>query len=168
MAPAPAVRMRLPSSGATLALGRAIGRVLDESDVIALVGEVGAGKTTLVKGIASGIQSKTMVTSPTFVLIHEYQGRVPLVHMDLYRLRNEEEAEGLGLQEYFSGGVAVVAEWADRFPAVLPHDRLEVRLTHRSPTVRLADLSASGMQSRALLRRITMSRRRRTGRARPR
>jgi tRNA threonylcarbamoyladenosine biosynthesis protein TsaE len=151
---------------------------LAEGDTVALIGELGAGKTALVQGIAKGIEANAAVTSPTFVLIHEYRGRLPLIHMDLYRLRSVHEAEGLGIQEYFDGTSAIVVEWGDRFPVLLPGDRLQVHMAHRRPTARTAELSASGVKSGALLHRIAADLRRngsvnrphaaRRGKARPR
>jgi tRNA threonylcarbamoyladenosine biosynthesis protein TsaE len=147
--------LTLPSRAATEALGRSIGRCVKGGDVLALVGELGAGKTSLVRGIAAGLEaSAASVSSPTFVLIHEYPGRLPLIHIDLYRLRNEAEAEAIGLQEYFNGQSVAAVEWADRFPALMPEDRLDVRLMHKSPTARAAELSARGPASLALLDRI--------------
>ena len=105
----------------TVAVGRRIGETASAGDVFALVGELGAGKTQLVKGIAAALQAGAEVTSPTFTLIHEYiGGRMPLYHFDFYRIGSDEEASRLGLDEYFySDGVCVV-EWADRFPELLP------------------------------------------------
>ncbi len=145
----------LSSRSETESLGEAIGRAAKGGEVLALIGELGAGKTALVKGVAAGLGApRTSVSSPTFVLVHEYQGRLPLIHIDLYRLRNSAEAEGIGLQDYFSGHPVVAVEWADRFPALLPQDRLEIRLTHRSPVTRTARLRAQGPLSLRLLSAI--------------
>jgi tRNA threonylcarbamoyladenosine biosynthesis protein TsaE len=153
------MRVSLPSGAATEALGQSIGQAVRGGEVLALVGELGAGKTSLVRGIADGLQAPAAVSSPTFVLIHEYQGRLPLVHVDLYRLRSEAEAEAIGLQEYFDGRAVTAIEWADRFPALLPADRLDLRLRHVSPTARTAELSARGPAARALLNRMRSVRR---------
>jgi tRNA threonylcarbamoyladenosine biosynthesis protein TsaE len=89
--------------------------------VLALCGELGAGKTQFVKGLAAGLGYQGEVTSPTFTLIHEYLGgRLPLYHFDFYRLETEDEALRLGLEEYFLGDGVCVVEWADKFPALLP------------------------------------------------
>lgn len=153
------LRLTLPSRTATVSLGRTLGRALRGGEVLGLIGELGAGKTALVKGIAEGLNvPASAVTSPTFVLIHEYQGRMPLIHVDLYRLRSPAEAETLGLHEYFHWPAVTVIEWADRFPALLPEDHLVVRLTHGRSTVRRAHLSALGDQAVALLARIADAR----------
>ena len=123
--------------------------------MLALIGELGAGKTALVRGIAAGLGAPlASVSSPTFVLAHEYRGRLPLIHVDLYRLHTNAEAESIGLQDYFNDQTITAIEWADRFPTLLPEDRLEVCLMHRSLTTRKVQLTAHGPQSLALLTRI--------------
>jgi tRNA threonylcarbamoyladenosine biosynthesis protein TsaE len=90
-------------------------------DVLALVGDLGAGKTQWVKGLAAGLGSEAAVTSPTFTLIHEYAGgRLPLYHVDCYRLERPEELLGIGLDDYLDGRGVLVIEWADKFPELLP------------------------------------------------
>jgi tRNA threonylcarbamoyladenosine biosynthesis protein TsaE len=114
----------------TIRLGREIGRLLLEGDVIGLVGELGCGKTWLTKGIALGlgVSPKTIVTSPSFTLVNEYQGRATLFHMDVYRLGNLGEAISAGIEETIHSGSVVVLEWADRWPEILPEHTLMVRL----------------------------------------
>lgn len=104
---------------------------LEKGSVVALVGDLGSGKTSFVQGLAAGlgIPEKTAVSSPTFVLIHEYPGgRLPLYHFDFYRLEKEEEALGLGLEEYFDGEGISVVEWADRFKNLFPEKTRWIRL----------------------------------------
>ena len=157
--PAGSLDLVLSSCSETESLGRAIGCALKGGEVLALTGELGAGKTALVRGIAAGVGAPpASVSSPTFVLIHEYRGRLPLIHVDLYRLHSTAEAESIGLQDYFTGQAVTAIEWADRFPALLPEDRLEVRLTHRSLATRNARLVAHGPQSIALLTQIKQTR----------
>ena len=148
--------MVLSSRSQTERLGRVIGASLAGGEVLALIGPLGAGKTALVRGIAAGLDiPQESVSSPTFVLAQEYHGRIPLVHIDLYRLRTVEEAESIGLGDYLAGSAVVAIEWADRFPDWLPGDRLEVQLTHRSPTTRDSLVMAQGPRSSTLLTRIT-------------
>lgn len=150
----------LSSLSETESFGYAIGRLLRGGEVLALIGELGVGKTTLVRGIVAGLGIPAVsVTSPTFLLVQEYQGRLPLIHIDLYRLQRPEEIESIGLSDYFTDEVAVAIEWADRFPQLLPDDRLEVRLTHRSRTTRKVLVEARGTRSHSLLARIQKVRR---------
>jgi tRNA threonylcarbamoyladenosine biosynthesis protein TsaE len=129
--------------------------VLTGGESLALSGALGAGKTALVRGIAAGLGAPAgAVTSPTFVLVHEYQGRLPLVHVDLYRLHSEQQAEFIGLNDYLSGATVVAVEWADKAPRILPEDRLEMELRHRTVQSRSIRFRATGPLSAALLARI--------------
>lgn len=122
---------RTNSEDETLALGVEIGRRLPRGAVVLLIGELGAGKTTLAKGIVKGLGAAEPdeVTSPTYTLIHEF-GRDPRVyHIDLYRLDSASEAAALGLDELIDGRAVVLVEWGERFPSLWPADRIEIRLT---------------------------------------
>jgi tRNA threonylcarbamoyladenosine biosynthesis protein TsaE len=113
----------------TVELGRRIAATLPKRAAVLLIGNLGAGKTTLAKGIISGLGAAQPedVVSPTFTLIHEYgEGRV--YHIDLYRLERAEEAATLGLDEIFDREAVVLIEWGERFPQLLPDDRIEIRL----------------------------------------
>lgn len=106
----------------TFAFGAELGAALAASEIFALCGELGAGKTQLVKGLASGLGCDPQaVTSPTFPLVHEYGGgRLPVFHFDFYRLDSEEEVWGLGFEDYLHESGVIVVEWADKFPQVMP------------------------------------------------
>lgn len=148
-------RQSLPSLRHTDRLGRAIGSVLKGGESLALSGALGAGKTALVRGIAAGLGAPPEgVSSPTFVLMHEYHGRLPLAHIDLYRLSSLQEAESIGLEDYLSGPTVVAVEWADKVPGILPDDRLEMKLRHRTVQSRSIEFRATGPVSAALLARI--------------
>jgi tRNA threonylcarbamoyladenosine biosynthesis protein TsaE len=114
----------------TVNLGRVMGRLLKEGDVVALVGELGAGKTWFTKGIAQGlgIPPALVVTSPSFALVNEYEGEITLYHMDIYRLGNQGEFYSAGLEEYLYGNGVTVMEWADRWPEILPDYTIRVEL----------------------------------------
>jgi tRNA threonylcarbamoyladenosine biosynthesis protein TsaE len=119
--------------------------------VVALFGELGTGKTSLVRGIAEGLLAEpTTVSSPTFTLIHEYRGRLRLIHTDLYRL-TPSELENTGLNDYLDGHSVTAIEWADRWGTGLPPDRLEIHLSHRPTTTRRAILTAYGHTACRLL-----------------
>lgn len=126
------MRRALVDAAATDAAGRALGAVLAAGDVVALVGDLGAGKTTFARGVAAGAGvADELVASPTFALVHEYPGRLTLLHLDLYRLERERELDDLGFDETIDRpGTAALVEWADRFAHRLPRDRLEVELVH--------------------------------------
>lgn len=120
---------RTRSEAETVALGERLARELPVRGVVLLIGNLGAGKTTLAKGIVSGLGAAAAgdVTSPTFTLIHDYgEGRA--YHVDLYRLEEAAEAATLGLDELFDGDAPVLVEWGERFPALLPARRTEIRI----------------------------------------
>jgi len=115
----------------TLAFGRFLGQIAHPGDVICLDGDLGAGKTTLTQAIAAGLEvpSDEYVTSPSFAILHEYQGRMPLYHMDFYRLTDAVEVADLGLDEYFSLSGLTVLEWCERAESLIPANRLRLTLT---------------------------------------
>lgn len=132
-------------------LGHAIGRMLQGGETLALFGPLGAGKTALVRGIAQGLgAAPAAVSSPTFVLIHEYRGRLPLIHVDLYRIHSLPDLESTGLLEYLAGPAITAIEWADRGLTWLPKDRLEIELRHQAVGSRTIRLTATGIRSAAL------------------
>lgn len=105
-----------------------LARKLRQGDVLALDGDLGAGKTTFTKGLAKGLHIQKNVTSPTFMIIKEYEGRLPLFHMDVYRL--DDAAEDLGFDEYFEGDGVTVVEWAGRIADQLPPEHLHVTIRY--------------------------------------
>jgi tRNA threonylcarbamoyladenosine biosynthesis protein TsaE len=136
----------LPSLDATRQLGHALGELLFPGAVVGLSGPLGAGKTHLVRFIAEGlgVADSRVVSSPTFVLIQEYEGRLPIYHFDVYRLKTADEFENLGVFEYFEGNGVCLIEWADRVAHVLPERRLDIELTIVAPAIRLARLLPRG------------------------
>ena len=111
-----------------------LGEVLQAKDVIVLEGDLGAGKTTFTKGLAKGLGVKRVVSSPTFTIIKEYKGRLPLYHMDVYRVQGSEE--DLGFDEYFYGDGVTVVEWAHLIESQLPEELLKISLYHVGDTTR--------------------------------
>jgi tRNA threonylcarbamoyladenosine biosynthesis protein TsaE len=134
------------------ALGERLGRCLGIGDVVGLTGPLGSGKTTFVQGLALGlgVAPERHVGSPTFALVNEHSGRVPLVHADLYRLRDEAELGELGLAEAYDGAAAAL-EWLDRFPHAAPADRLELTLHTEADGSRRLVARALGPRSAARL-----------------
>ncbi|MEY2566891.1 MAG: tRNA threonylcarbamoyladenosine biosynthesis protein TsaE [Actinomycetota bacterium] len=118
------------SADDTRELGAALTSLVVAGDVVLLAGDLGAGKTTLTKGLARGLGVTDQVTSPTFVLMRSYEGRLPLVHVDAYRLDHLQEVIDLGLPEMLDDGAVAVIEWGDVVAPVLPPDFLEVRLEY--------------------------------------
>ena len=105
-------------------------RTLTAGSVVKLVGDLGSGKTEFVKGLAAGLNCEQVVTSPTFTLVHEYRGgRLPLFHMDLYRLNHETELDDIGFEDYLRAGGVCVIEWADKFADRMPRNSAEIALT---------------------------------------
>jgi tRNA threonylcarbamoyladenosine biosynthesis protein TsaE len=136
----------------TLALGRAIGRLLGPGDVVTLSGELGAGKTVMAQGLGQGLDVEEPVSSPTFTLVHEYAGRVPVRHLDVYRQRSADELIDLSRDDLLRGGGAVLVEWPERIHAALPDERLDVTLTWGESDSRRIDLEPRGARMTGLAR----------------
>lgn len=138
--------VRTQSSHESVQLGKRIGGLLGPGDVVALVGELGTGKTHLIKGLAAGagVRRSFYISSPSFTLIHEYPGKVPVTHVDLFRLRAEREAEDLGLDEYFQGRGITAIEWADKIPSLLPEEVLWIHLHHTGERTRSIEITGKG------------------------
>lgn len=127
----------------TFLIGRLIGETLKEGAIVALIGELGAGKTTLTQGIARGlgIEEGYQITSPTFTLINEYPGRVHLVHLDVYRLSGSQDLFDLGYEEYFFSESIVVIEWAEKIRDVLPDKTIFITMTYLDHNKRRIEIS---------------------------
>lgn len=119
------------SPEATDRFAQQLGEKLQPGDVLTLTGDLGAGKTTFTKGLAQGLGVRQVVNSPTFTIIKEYEGRLPLYHMDVYRLDEEED---LGFDEYFEGDGVTVIEWPDRIDSWLPANRLDIEIKYKEDT----------------------------------
>jgi tRNA threonylcarbamoyladenosine biosynthesis protein TsaE len=145
----------LPDLASTQKFGRRLGKALFPGAVVALVGQLGAGKTRLSAAIAEGlgIADGRIVTSPTFVLVQEYEGgRLPIYHFDAYRLGSEAEFLDLGASEYFESNGVCLVEWADRVSTCLPNEHLCVELSVTGQSSRRARIFAGGRAHEALLK----------------
>jgi tRNA threonylcarbamoyladenosine biosynthesis protein TsaE len=133
---------RTASEDETIELGERVARMLARGVTVLLIGNLGAGKTTLAKGIVKGLGAAQPdeVSSPTFTLIHEYGAPTAVYHVDLYRLDNAREVAALGLDEVFDGRAIVLIEWGERFPELMPADRIEIRLTATGEDERQIDV----------------------------
>ena len=143
----------LATPQATRRLGLRLGQVLEVGDFVALVGDLGAGKTLLVRGVAegAGVPESERATSPTFALVNVYRGgRVPLQHLDLYRLGGGADLFALGFDDLLREPAATLVEWADRAAGALPDDRLELKLVVTGPRSRRLELNASGPRGERL------------------
>jgi tRNA threonylcarbamoyladenosine biosynthesis protein TsaE len=139
----------------TQTLGEQLGHLLEAGDIVCLSGELGSGKTALAKGLAKGlgVAQERAVRSPSFVLIHRYQGRVPVYHVDLYRLERPTEIADIGLRELLGGDGVAVIEWADKLDASLPLERLDITLEHQMEETRLITINPRGARYRQLIER---------------
>lgn len=151
--------IELPDLAATQTFGRRLGQRLWPSSVVALVGELGAGKTQLTRAIAEGldIRDSRVVTSPTFVLVQEYAARLPIYHFDAYRLHTEAEFADLGVHEYFESDGVCLVEWADRVHGCLPLEHLRIALSVTGPTSRRAELEGRGNAYEKLIAEVEIS-----------
>lgn len=144
------------SAGETKKLAFTLGRHAGKGHVFALMGPLGAGKTCFAQGLLAGLGVDEAVTSPTFTLIAEYVGRVPVIHIDAYRLPKAGEWRDLGLDDYLSRGTVLVAEWADLLGEILPADRLDIFISFaesHGPDARVVKFKPQGPQHTALLLR---------------
>lgn len=154
----------LPDLAATEAFGRRLASILEPGLVVALVGPLGAGKTHLVRAVAEGLGTNpAIVSSPTFVLIQEYPGRIPVYHFDAYRLPNPDAFRDLGVEEYFHGDGVCFVEWADKVADTLPPDHLRIDLIPLGETRRRLDVTAAGPHGHSILSRLAAERNLKTG-----
>jgi len=138
-------------------MGKRLGRLLQPGDVVALVGDLGTGKTQFIKGLAEGVGvgRATYVSSPSFTLINEYPGRIPFYHIDLFRLESEKDAEGLGLEEYVRGNGITAIEWADKVSSLLPQELLWVKIHYIGKNTRLFEIIPKGKRYEQLMRKMS-------------
>lgn len=144
------------SPSETIRIGKHIGRLLQRGDVVGITGELGAGKTQLIKGLATGagIKRSAYVSSPSFTLINEYKGKIDFYHIDLYRLGGEQEAGELGLEDYFQGGGITAVEWADRIPSLLPGELLRIHMHRTGARIRSIEVTGIGKRYEQLFQEI--------------
>ena len=140
----------------TQLLGSYLGKLAQKADVLLLTGELGTGKTCLVQGIARGLNVEEYAFSPSFVILRQYRGRLPLYHIDFYRLDSLDEIAGLGLEYYFYGDGICVIEWADKGQQLLPPDNMLISLQYvaASSTGRAICLKPQGERYNQLLKQL--------------
>ena len=147
------LELQLDSEDATLALAQSLADALEGGDVVGLEGGLGAGKTTFTRGAVHGlgVDPEAAVTSPTFALLHQYEGRLPIGHADLYRLADEVEIEELGLDELLEEGAVLFVEWGRKFPGMAERTVLWVELEIVSDDARRARLTPNGARGDAII-----------------
>jgi tRNA threonylcarbamoyladenosine biosynthesis protein TsaE len=135
--------------------GKTLGRLIKSADIICLFGDLGAGKTTLTKYVASSLRiNQDDVSSPTFVLMNIYDGKIPIYHFDLYRLDNEDQIVELGYEEFFYGDGLSIVEWADKLGTLLPKEYLEIKLEHKNENERSIKCCAHGLRYKNILNSV--------------
>ena len=141
----------LKDQQATIDFGQKLGSYLQPGDLITMEGDLGAGKTTMTKGIGLALGVKRVINSPTFNILKGYQGKIPLYHLDVYRL--EGVSQELGFEEYFDGDGVCVVEWAQFIEEELPSDRLEI-IIHHCPEGREVELHPKGKRYEDMVRKV--------------
>lgn len=141
----------------TRELGRSLGKLATPGDIYLLVGKLGAGKTCLTQGIAWGLGIEEYALSPSFVIMRELHGRMPLYHMDFYRLDHVAEISDLGLDDYLYGRGVCVIEWAEKGLAVLPDDHLLIRISYISESERALEIEPHGQRYVKLMSELRAS-----------
>ncbi len=140
------MRMVSNSEQWTRKLGETLGRLLQSGSVVALIGQLGSGKTVFAQGLARGlgVGPDEYVSSPSFALVNQYRGRVPIFHVDTYRLRNEPEMVALGYEDYFDPNGVTIIEWADKVRGLLPERYVAIEFTITGPETREMELKLVG------------------------
>lgn len=136
------------------ALGRALGERLARGSFVALTGELGSGKTVVVQGVARGLGFGGYVSSPSFVVINEYEGRLPIYHVDLYRISDPASLIELGYREVFWTDGVTLVEWADRASALLPEERIDLAIEFAGQSARVLSAAARGEEASRILRSL--------------
>jgi len=140
----------------TVRFGARLGKLISKGDIIALKGNLGSGKTTLVKGIAQGlgVRDARYVNSPSFVIVKEYKGRFPLYHFDVYRLDDPSALDSVGYEEFFYGDGASVIEWAEKIQEFLPKEYLNIEFSSEDINKREISVSAEGERYKKMVARL--------------
>jgi len=139
----------------TKKIGKDISRLVKPGDLIAFYGELGTGKTCFIQGVSEGLEVKDYVTSPSFTIINEYQGKISVYHFDLFRINNIEEILELGYEEYFYGDGLTVIEWANKIEKLLPKDHLKIDIKFKDCNKRKISFVPKGDRFNKLLEELT-------------
>ncbi len=144
------------SADDTFAFGARLAKLLQPGDIVCFFGDLGSGKTTMIKGIADGLKIKPKdVHSPTFTLMNFYDhGRIPLYHFDMYRISEPEQLFDIGYEEFLYGNGISAIEWSEKLGRLLPRDRLDIHLQHKDENQRVISITAAGVHYQQLVTRI--------------
>ena len=136
-------------------IGEKLGKLLKPNDVLALTGDLGAGKTMMTQSIARGMGIEDYITSPTFTIVQEYEGRIPFYHFDVYRIADSEEMYYIGFEDYLRKDGAVVIEWSEIIRNILPDERMQIDIVYAPEGGRYFTLNAYGRRHEELLEEIS-------------
>ena len=136
-------------------LGKAVSKLVKPGDILAFYGELGAGKTCFIQGISRGLKVEDYVVSPSFTIINEYQGKIPVYHFDLFRLNNAEEILELGYEEYFYGEGLTVVEWAEKIEQLLPKEHLKIGIKFKDRYERTISFIPQGDRFNKFLKELS-------------
>ena len=151
-------RMVLKGLKETEEFGERLGSLLQGGDILSLMGDLGAGKTTLTKSIGKGLGVEDYITSPTFTLINEYKGRVWVYHFDVYRLEDEEDLLDLGYEDYFYSNGVTIIEWADKIEDILPQNRINIKIEKgKELDDRIITLSGKGERYNKIVKELNIN-----------
>ena len=149
------MEIRLSNLEETKQFGIVLGKLLKSGDILCLNGDLGAGKTTLTKSIGLGLDVDDYITSPTFTLINEYEGRIPLYHFDVYRLENAHELDDLGFDDYFYGYGVSIIEWAEKIENTLPKERTVINIKRgNNDKERILEIKGFGNRYNELIKEL--------------
>ncbi len=147
------------SSEETVAVAKELGSILKAGDIICLNGDLGAGKTAFTNGIAKALGIKGYVTSPTFTIVNEYQGKLPLFHFDVYRIADADEMYDIGFEEYINGDGVVVIEWSDLIRDIIPEEQIRIdirKVMDNGPDARSIKIDFVGKKYKGYESRLTI------------
>ena len=147
-------KIKSNSTKETLKIGEKIGKLLNRGDIICLIGELGCGKTTLIKGITKGVDVASYVHSPTFIIVLKYEGKFPVYHIDLYRIENVQDAVDFGIEEYLKGDGITLIEWAEKIESLLPQEYLLIKLKLKTKNCRILEFIPKGERFVKLVKKL--------------
>ncbi len=149
------LKIKIEGLQGTEQFAKSLASLLKAEDIVCLNGDLGAGKTTMTKSIGKALGVEDYITSPTFTLINEYEGRLPVYHFDVYRLEGAEDLFDLGFDEYFFGQGVCIIEWAEKIENLLPEDRIIINIKKtENPKDRIIEITGSGERYKEIIKEL--------------